>query len=105
MNKVPLYYSSIQLHVCITLKCHVTIYRSAGGIGNFFPWIAKIPFDPFGVHRNFRNADQVNGYCDEIIREHVEQYDENSIDDLTSAYIRELKRHEESNEKTTMSRR
>jgi len=87
------------------LKLLKHIYRSAGGIGNFFPWVAKIPFDPFGVNRIFRNADQVYGYCDEIIREHVEQYDENRIDDLTSAYIRELKRQTDNNETTTLSRR
>ncbi|KAH3699271.1 hypothetical protein DPMN_074227 [Dreissena polymorpha] len=77
--------------------------NSAGGIANFFPWAARLPGDPLGVGRMIANSDAVHAYCADIVREHVETFDENCIDDLVSAYIRELKKHEQTNEQTTMS--
>ncbi|KAH3708021.1 cytochrome P450 2H1-like [Dreissena polymorpha] len=77
--------------------------KSAGGIANFFPWAARLPGDPLGVRRMIANSDAVLAYCADIVREHVETYDENCIEDLVSAYIRELKKHEQTNEQTTMS--
>ncbi|WAR19216.1 CP2U1-like protein [Mya arenaria] len=76
---------------------------SAGGLANFFPWVTSIPGDPLGVTKMFRNSDRVHEFCEDIIREHIETYDENCIDDLTSAYIKHLKKLESSNESTTMN--
>jgi len=42
-------------------------------------------------------------YCHEIIEEHLESYDENNIDDYTSAYIKEMRRTEAAGEPTSMS--
>ncbi|KAH3789030.1 hypothetical protein DPMN_167197 [Dreissena polymorpha] len=49
------------------------------------------------------NSDALHTFCADIVREHVETYDENCIEDLVSAYIREMKKHEQTNEQTTMS--
>ncbi|WAR19208.1 CP2J3-like protein [Mya arenaria] len=72
--------------------------RSGSGVANFFPWAARIPGDFLGVHKTFSNAEKIYEFCENIIKEHVEFYDENCIDDLTSAYIKQIKRCEENDE-------
>ncbi|XP_052768718.1 cytochrome P450 2C15-like [Mya arenaria] len=77
--------------------------RSSSGVANFFPWAARIPGDFLGVSKTFSNAEKIYEFCENIIKEHVESYDENCIDDLTSAYIKQIKRFEENGESTTMN--
>ncbi|KAH3852935.1 cytochrome P450 2C23-like [Dreissena polymorpha] len=77
--------------------------RIMGGLANFFPWAAHMPGDPLGVGRVIANCNTLRDYCADIVREHVETYNENCIDNLVSAYIKEVKKHEQTNEQTTMS--
>ena len=49
------------------------------------------------------NADKINEFIDDIVDEHVNNFDENDIEDLTSAYIKEMRAKESRGEKTTMS--
>ncbi|KAL4221687.1 Cytochrome P450 2C8 [Mactra antiquata] len=62
------------------------------GVANFLPWLAKIPGDPMKIQKLVQNSDQLFEYAGEIIAEHEREYDENDVDDLTTAYIHELRR-------------
>ncbi|XP_045160015.2 cytochrome P450 2C23-like [Mercenaria mercenaria] len=76
--------------------------ESAAGLANLMPWLAEFPGDPLKCKKMISNADKIFEYVDDIIDEHVREYDENEIDDLTSAYIKEMKRKETNGETTTM---
>jgi len=80
-------------------------FSSVAGLANFIPILEKLPFDPVKLGRNLENAKVILKYCHDIIDEHVEAYDENNIDDYTSAYIKEMKRSEATGEPTTMNRK
>ena len=49
------------------------------------------------------NSDLTFDYLNDIVNEHVQEYDENNIDDYTSAYIKEMRRTEAAGEPTSMS--
>ncbi|KAL4235765.1 hypothetical protein ACF0H5_004157 [Mactra antiquata] len=76
---------------------------TAAGIGNFIPWLAKLPGDLFQVKKLFRNWELVIKYAKEIIAEHEKDFDEDNIEDLTSAYISEMRRLKASGVATTMN--
>lgn len=61
-----------------------------GPLANYLPWLQKCPGDPLRIKDIFENSRKIDEYCKSIIDEHVEKYDENDINDLTSAYIKEL---------------
>lgn len=76
---------------------------SAAGLANLMPWLAEFPGDPLNCKKMISNADKVYEFIEDIIDEHVNEFDENEIDDLTSAYIKELRFKESTGEETTMS--
>jgi hypothetical protein len=80
-----------------------SINRSAAGLANLMPWLAEFPGDPLNCKKMISNADKVYEFIEDIIEEHVNEFDENEIDDLTSAYIKELRFKESTGEETTMS--
>ena len=67
------------------------------------PWLAEFPGDPLKCKKMISNADKINEFIDDIVDEHVNNFDENDIEDLTSAYIKEMQTKESSGKKTTMS--
>lgn len=77
--------------------------ESAAGLANLIPWLADFPGDPLKCKKMISNGDKVFEFVESIIDEHVREYDESNIDDLTSAYIKEMKRQETSGQETTMS--
>ena len=87
------------------MRCAFCIlsYSTKAFINNLMPFLSKVPGDPMGEKKLIENSDKVFDYIQEIIEEHKEKYDENNIHDLTSAYIKEMKRLETSEEDTTKS--
>ncbi|KAL4227588.1 hypothetical protein ACF0H5_013031 [Mactra antiquata] len=77
--------------------------ESTAIFGNFLPWLAHFPGDPIKFRKLKKNADAVFEYSFEIIAEHEKSFNENDIEDLTSAYIFEWKRLKDEKEPTTMS--
>jgi hypothetical protein len=67
------------------------------------PRLAEFPGDPLQCKKMIRNADKIFEFIGDIIDEHVREYDENDIEDFTSAYIKEMKRKQLNEESTTMS--
>lgn len=103
-NKMYVWVAYIFLRIPLCSVNIITIFsRSVAGMANFIPVLAWLPGDLFGVKKSLENADKIYEYCNEIIAEHLEYYDENNIDDLTSAYIKEMRRAEAAGELTSMS--
>ena len=57
------------------------------------------------MQKMITNSDLTFDYLNDIVNEHVQEYDENNIDDYTSAYIKEMRRVKAAGEPTSMSSR
>ncbi|KAL3883928.1 hypothetical protein ACJMK2_030154, partial [Sinanodonta woodiana] len=71
---------------------------------NFFPFLRHLPGDLFKMKRTLHNVDFVEEYINEVIDKHMEEYDENKVEDFVSAYIKEMKVQKEHNKATTFTR-
>ena len=60
-------------------------------IGSFIPALALLPGDVFKIKQAMENTDAIMSFLHEFINEHLQRYDENHIDDFTSAFIKEMK--------------
>ena len=72
-------------------------------IGSFIPALALLPGDLFKVKQAMENSDAIISFLREFVNEHLQRYDENHIDDFTSAFIKEMKQQESSKEITTFT--
>ncbi|XP_052770159.1 cytochrome P450 2C15-like isoform X1 [Mya arenaria] len=68
--------------------------RSTASLANFFPWIAKLPGKFTGVEKMKGHVKELFSYIDDIVEEHKTRFDENNLQDLTSAYMHELRQLE-----------
>ncbi|XP_025099198.1 LOW QUALITY PROTEIN: cytochrome P450 2F3-like [Pomacea canaliculata] len=69
--------------------------REAGSasIVQTFPFLRFIPGDPFGVRKLFESFARIlNTFVKPFIERHIEDYDENCVDDFISAYLREIEK-------------
>ncbi|CAC5368548.1 Cytochrome P450 2C6,Cytochrome P450 2C31 [Mytilus coruscus] len=60
-------------------------------VATIFPFLKHIPFDPFGLKRNLRNADDVEKHLTLVIKEHEETYDEKHLRDYVDIYLKRMK--------------
>ncbi|KAL4221008.1 hypothetical protein ACF0H5_019271 [Mactra antiquata] len=72
-------------------------------VGNFLPWLSRVPGDPLNTQKLIKNSDHIFDFVYELIKEHETYVDEDKIEDLTSAYIHEMRRVEKTGESSTMS--
>lgn len=90
-------------HTYVKLIVALYFFRAAAGLANLIPWLAEFPGDPLNCKKVISSTDKVFEYLENIIDEHVREFDENDIDDLTSAYIGEIKKLKSANQETTMN--
>ncbi|XP_025099197.1 cytochrome P450 2U1-like [Pomacea canaliculata] len=58
-----------------------------------FPILRFIPGDPFGMKKMYENISMVlNTLVKPFVDRHIKDYDENSVDDFISAYLREIRK-------------
>ncbi|CAC5368547.1 Cytochrome P450 2C6,Cytochrome P450 2C31,Cytochrome P450 2C15 [Mytilus coruscus] len=69
-------------------------------VATIFPFLKYIPYDPFGIKRNLRNADDVEKHLTLVIKEHEETYDENNLRDYVDIYLKRMKSERGSPEST-----
>ncbi|KAL4226511.1 Cytochrome P450 1A1 [Mactra antiquata] len=74
----------------------------AAGVANFLPWLSKLPGDPLKLKKLSKDTEQMYEYAADIIADHEKDFNENDIDDLTSAYIHEMRRLKDAGMSTTM---
>ena len=60
-------------------------------VATIFPFLKHIPFDPFGLKRNLRNADDVEKHLTLVIKEHEDTYDEKYLRDYVDVYLKRMK--------------
>lgn len=60
-------------------------------VATIFPFLKHIPFDPFGLKRNLRNADDVEKHLLLLIKEHEDTYDEKHLRDFVDVYLKRMK--------------
>lgn len=72
-------------------------------IGTLIPALAYLPGDIFKIKKTLANADTVHGWLRQFVNEHLENYDENNVNDLTSAFIKEMKKQEATKETTSFT--
>ena len=72
-------------------------------LAEFLPLVQYLPGDLFNINRIFSNREESEReFLNPSIDEHLNNYDEDNIDDFISAYIKEMKRRKSHNE-TTLS--
>lgn len=80
-------------------------YAFLASLAEFFPLLALLPGDLFKVKLLQQSYDEVLDFIGSIVDDHIEEYDENVIEDFSSAFIKEMKIQEQANpDKTTFSR-
>ena len=62
------------------------------GILTVFPFLAKVPGDPFRGQESLTHSLNLEKSLTKYIQEHLQTYDETHIRDFIDAYIREMKR-------------
>ena len=74
-------------------------------ISSFIPSLGQLPGDLFKIKATINSAETVQDFIRELIHEHMQRYDENDINDFTSAFIKEMKLQQRYNESTTFTGR
>ncbi|KAL3889832.1 hypothetical protein ACJMK2_002159 [Sinanodonta woodiana] len=57
----------------------------------FFPFLRYLPGDMFHVKMTLRNVKYVEGFIGDLIDKHMENFDENKIEDFTDAFLLKMK--------------
>ena len=73
------------------------------GISSYIPALAYLPGDIFKIKQTLKNAEDIYGFVREFATEHLQNYDENDIEDFTAAFIHEMKKREGSKETSTFT--
>ena len=78
-------------------------FANAGmcGIGTFIPGLIHVPGDMFGMKRTLKNAQDLDGFIREFAMERLQDYDESTVNNYASAFIKEMKKQERTRENTT----
>ena len=84
------------------LKIHFTNIGLAN-LSSYIPALSILPGDLFKVKASIQNAEDIYDFFREFALEHMENYDENNINDFTAAFIHEMKKQEYSKETTTFT--
>ena len=74
-------------------------------ISSLIPTLGQLPGDLFKIKATFNSAETVQDFLRELIHEHMQRYDENDINDFTSAFIKEMILQQRYNESTTFTGR
>ena len=76
---------------------------SISPLANFLPLVEYLPGDVFNINQFFSNRKILDQeFLKPAIREHLNNYDEDNIDDFISAYVQEMK-HRKSQDAATLS--
>lgn len=81
------------VHITTTVASNPTLT----GPVNFIPWLAKLPFDPFGVDKLLKLFEEIFAYWRRVIQEHKEALDEKNLDNFIDIYLQEMTQAENSN--------
>ena len=73
-----------------------------GAALHFIPVLELLPGDLFYMKKVTANEEYLFQFIKEVVRQHIENYDEHCISDFTSAYIKEMK-SQASNMSTTFT--
>ncbi|KAL3847907.1 hypothetical protein ACJMK2_018798 [Sinanodonta woodiana] len=57
----------------------------------FFPFMRYMPGDMFHVKKTLRNLRYIEGFIGDLIDKHMENFDENKIEDFTDAFLLKMK--------------
>ncbi|KAL3889837.1 hypothetical protein ACJMK2_002164, partial [Sinanodonta woodiana] len=57
----------------------------------FFPFLRYLPGDMFHVKKTLRNFKYIEGFIGDLIDKHMENFDENKIEDFTDAFLLKMK--------------
>ncbi|XP_067651954.1 cytochrome P450 2U1-like [Haliotis asinina] len=75
----------------------------AAGVLNVLPVMRFLPGDPFKFKITMQNVDTVISlFIKPMIKEHLQNQDDDNVDDFTHAYIKEMRLRNEKQEDTTM---
>ncbi|KAK7500080.1 hypothetical protein BaRGS_00008627 [Batillaria attramentaria] len=80
--------------------------KTVGGsvVLNFMPWLEYLPGDLFKFKRTLANVDFVeNNLIHPVLKEHIDNHTEGNASDFIHAYIREIRKREESGQPTTVN--
>ncbi|KAL3875523.1 hypothetical protein ACJMK2_033468 [Sinanodonta woodiana] len=66
----------------------------------FFPFLRFLPGDMFHVKKTLRNVKYVEGFIGDLIDKHMENYDENKMEDFIDAFLLEIKNHQDQKDST-----
>ncbi|KAL3875530.1 hypothetical protein ACJMK2_033474 [Sinanodonta woodiana] len=66
----------------------------------FFPFLRFLPGDLFRVKRTLRNAKGVEGFIGELVDKHIENFDENKMEDFIDAFLLEMKNNQDQKDST-----
>ena len=69
----------------------------------FIPALEMLPGDLFKIKQTIKSVNEVYGFLRELAQEHLQNYDENNIEDFTSAFIKEMKEQESEKGGTTFT--
>ncbi|KAL3889833.1 hypothetical protein ACJMK2_002160, partial [Sinanodonta woodiana] len=56
-----------------------------------FPFLRYLPGDMFHVKKTLRNVKSIEGFIGDLIDKHMENFDENKIEDFTDAFLLKIK--------------
>ncbi|KAL3875521.1 hypothetical protein ACJMK2_033466 [Sinanodonta woodiana] len=69
-------------------------------IVTFIPFLRYLPGDMFHVKKMLRNVQYIEGFIGAIIDKHMENYDENKLEDFTDAFLLEMKNSRDQKDST-----
>ncbi|KAK3596386.1 hypothetical protein CHS0354_036936 [Potamilus streckersoni] len=70
----------------------------------FFPFLRYLPGDLFRVKKTLRNVKCVQGFIGDLIDKHIENFDENKLEDFVDAFLLEMKRNGDQKDSTFTKR-
>ncbi|KAL3875528.1 hypothetical protein ACJMK2_033472 [Sinanodonta woodiana] len=66
----------------------------------FFPFLRFLPGDLFRIKKTLRNVKCVHGFIGELVDKHIENFDENKVEDFIDAFLLEMKNNRDQNDAT-----
>ncbi|KAK3596390.1 hypothetical protein CHS0354_036940 [Potamilus streckersoni] len=66
----------------------------------FFPFLQYLPGDLFRVKKTLRNVKYLEGFIGDLIDKHVENFDENKMEDFIDAFLLEMKNNRDQKDST-----
>ncbi|KAL3889199.1 hypothetical protein ACJMK2_001547 [Sinanodonta woodiana] len=66
-------------------------FIGAQNIVVFFPFLRYLPGDMFHVKKTMRNVNYIEGFIGDLVDKHMENFDENKIEDFIDAFLLKMK--------------